>query len=339
MSKRSLELKVGIFVFLALLLFVGFFALMTGVSLHPTYRVFVDFEDPGGLKSGAPIRIAGQRVGRVRSLQLLHGQLVPQEYKKPMTRVVAQIETQYQASIFTDATFSVALQGMIGEMHLAIDPGSLGKPVLAENSVVRGVSPPRIDQLLTESYRLLHQVSLGVAENEKRLHETWDGLHRTLQTTGRLAEKHEEDISRLIERMDRISALTEETLSAARKQYVDGPRIERIFERLDRSTQTLDENWASLVGDTRAVLKNSQKISAFLAEDEQMQALQGMSQGTRQLLGTAQKTADDLQIIVSQFKAGKGTAGALVMDEALYDDIKELVRDLKQNPWKIMWKN
>ena len=30
--------------------------------------------------------------------------------------------------------------------------------------------------------------------------------------------------------------------------------------------------------------------------------------------------------------------GALVMDEAIYDDLQELLRDLKHNPWKFFWK-
>ena len=30
--------------------------------------------------------------------------------------------------------------------------------------------------------------------------------------------------------------------------------------------------------------------------------------------------------------------GSLVMDEAIYDDVQEMVRDLKHNPWKFFWK-
>ena len=37
-------------------------------------------------------------------------------------------------------------------------------------------------------------------------------------------------------------------------------------------------------------------------------------------------------------RKGKGTAGALLVDQQIYDDLKELVRDLKRNPWKFFWK-
>jgi phospholipid/cholesterol/gamma-HCH transport system substrate-binding protein len=46
----------------------------------------------------------------------------------------------------------------------------------------------------------------------------------------------------------------------------------------------------------------------------------------------------DASEILSHVKRGKGTVGAVVMDEQLYDDLQELVRDLKHNPWKFFWR-
>ena len=42
--------------------------------------------------------------------------------------------------------------------------------------------------------------------------------------------------------------------------------------------------------------------------------------------------------IVDHVRAGKGTAGAFIWDDAIYVDMKEMVRDLKRNPWKFLWK-
>ena len=46
----------------------------------------------------------------------------------------------------------------------------------------------------------------------------------------------------------------------------------------------------------------------------------------------------DAETIVGQMKRGKGTVGALMMDEQLYDDLQEMVRDVKHNPWKFFWR-
>jgi phospholipid/cholesterol/gamma-HCH transport system substrate-binding protein len=49
--------------------------------------------------------------------------------------------------------------------------------------------------------------------------------------------------------------------------------------------------------------------------------------------------ATDGQAILANVKKGKGTVGAMLMDDALYDDLQTLVRDLKRNPWKFLWKD
>ena len=56
------------------------------------------------------------------------------------------------------------------------------------------------------------------------------------------------------------------------------------------------------------------------------------------LISVGQHDMDHAQALVERVKSGKGTVGALVMDEALYDDLQEMLRDLKHNPWKFFWK-
>ena len=47
---------------------------------------------------------------------------------------------------------------------------------------------------------------------------------------------------------------------------------------------------------------------------------------------------NDAQFMTAQIRKGRGTAGALLMDEQLFDDLQEMVRDLKHNPWKFFWR-
>jgi hypothetical protein len=57
----------------------------------------------------------------------------------------------------------------------------------------------------------------------------------------------------------------------------------------------------------------------------------GAAGGASTLLGTANAIASDL-------RAGKGTVGNLLSRDELYTDLRELIRDLKRNPWKVFWK-
>ena len=338
MSQRSMEMKVGALIIATLLLVVGFVVLLGGLTLQPTFRVYVEFEDPGGLQSGAPVRISGVRVGRVTAIEFRGGETNAQGKPVAPIRVIADIEATHRKAIHEDARFFVTAQGVLGEMHLAIEPGSYEKPLLKDGSTVEGISPPRLDQLISESYELLHRGYKGVVENEKKIGETFDGLHKTLSGTGQMFEKHEADITRLIERLDRVASLSEETLVAAREQYVDGARVNRILHRLDHVTQVLDSNLEPMLQDSRMILQDGRKLSAFLADDQQLAAVRTLAADSQELAQTAKVAAKDAAAIVAHIKAGRGTAGALVMDETLFDDLQELMRDLKHNPWKIMWK-
>lgn len=338
MSQRSMEMKVGGLILASLVLLVGFVVLMGGLSLQPTYRIYVEFDNPGGLQSGAPVRISGVRVGRVTAIEFRGGEADDKGKPVPPIRVIADLEAQHKKAIHEDAKFYVTAQGVLGEMHLAVDPGTYSKGMLPDGATVTGTSPPRLDQLINESYELLHRGYQGVVENEDKISETFDGLHKTLDGTGKMFEKHEGDVSRIIKRLDSLATEAEETLAAAREQYVDGERINRILARLDHSTRVLDENLEPMLKDTRMILEDGRKVSAFMSDDEQLATIRQLETDTREVLAITKKTASDASEIVAHVKAGKGTAGALVMDEALFDDLQELMRDLKHNPWKIMWK-
>jgi len=55
-------------------------------------------------------------------------------------------------------------------------------------------------------------------------------------------------------------------------------------------------------------------------------------------MDSATGTMDDVESVVARVRRGEGTVGALLIDEEVYDDLKELLRDLKHNPWKFFWR-
>jgi len=52
----------------------------------------------------------------------------------------------------------------------------------------------------------------------------------------------------------------------------------------------------------------------------------------------AKKIADDLDTLIVKIKNGEGTLGKLLTDDALYTEVESLVLDLRQHPWKMLWK-
>ena len=96
MSQRSIEVKVGVLILVALGLLGGFVVVMGGLSFQPSYTIYVDFDNPGGLKTGAPVRIAGVKVGRVASMDFRGGKLDAKSVDHDaLIRVVATLENQF----------------------------------------------------------------------------------------------------------------------------------------------------------------------------------------------------------------------------------------------------
>ena len=339
MSQRSMEVKVGVLIVVALGLLGGFVVVMGGLSFQPTYTVNVDFDNPGGLKPGAPVQIAGVKIGRVTAVTFRGGKLdVKTGERLPLIRVVASLESQFKNSIYENSKWFVTTQGVLGEQYLAVDPGTPDRGPLKDGATVNGVSPPRLDLLLSETYELLHRAYVGISDNEKKIGETFDDLHRTLKGTGDFFEHNAGKLDHAVDDLSAMTAETRDTLLAARQKYVDNPQIARILNDAEGVSHTLATDLPPLLADGKKTASDAAKLTGALASPEQLEQYRVITRDARDAADRAKAAVKDAGDLVLHVKQGKGTVGALVMDEALYDDIQELLRDLKHNPWKFFWR-
>lgn len=339
MSQRSIEVKVGVLILLALGILGAFVVVMGGLSFEPTYTIYADFDNPGGLQAGAPIKIASVKIGKVNEMQFRGGELDPQT-NQPVApiRVELKIEKRYKKAIHDNARWYVTTQGVLGEQFLAVEPGSHDRPVLEHGAVVQGISPPRLDLLLSESYELLHRAYVGITANEKKIGETFDGLHATLKGTGTFMTGNQKKLDNIVTNVETLSVEANETVRAARDRYIDNPQIQRIMSNVERTTTVVDREVGPLLTDGRQVLADTKKLTSTLSSDAQIKKYEKITQDVSDTTGRAKLAASDAQALVAHVKRGKGTIGALVMDEAVYDDLQEMLRDLKHNPWKFFWR-
>lgn len=339
MSQRSIEVKVGVLLLVALGLLAGFVVVMGGLNFRPTYTIYVDFDNPGGLKSGAPVRIAGVRVGRVAGIEFRGGKIDPKSHdREALVRVAATLESQFKDSVYENARWFVTTEGVLGEFYLAIDPGTPDHPPLKDGSIVQGVSPPRLDLLMSEAYELLHRVYVGITENDQKLGETFDDLHRTLKGTGDFFEKNGPKLDKAVDDLSGIAADAHDTLIAARAKYVDNPQIGRIMNNVEGATSSLNRNLGPLLEDGRKVASDASRLAEVLGSKEQADRYATITRDVQETAAKAKVAASAAADLAEHVRQGKGTVGALMMDEALYDDMQEMLRDLKHNPWKFFWR-
>lgn len=116
MNRSTIDLWVGIFVaigFGAIL----FLALKVGnlLTLDRTqgYRIEAEFDNIGGLKLRAPVKVAGVLVGRVENVRLN-----PKTYEALVT---LRVDNQYSFS--RDTIASINTSGLLGEVYVGLDAG------------------------------------------------------------------------------------------------------------------------------------------------------------------------------------------------------------------------
>ena len=339
MSQRSIEVKVGALILVAVGLLAAFVVVMGGINFQPTYTIYVDFDNPGGLQGGSPVKIAGVKIGKVVELQYRGGVANPATgVREPLVRVKTSIEERYKDGIRDNSTFYVTTQGVLGEQFLQIDPGSGDRPVLGDGAVVRGLDPPRLDMLLSESYELLHTGVKALRENREQLAETFDGLRATLKGTGDFFANNKERLDRIAENVEKITVDAHELVKTAQANYIDNPKVLAIVDRLDETTKTLNREAGPLLKDTREAVASANRIAQSLASPEQQAKIEATIADVAEIASRAKTATKEAEAIVTHIKKGRGSVGALVMDEQVYDDVQELLRDLKHNPWKFFWR-
>jgi phospholipid/cholesterol/gamma-HCH transport system substrate-binding protein len=339
---RSLEVKVGALILVSVVILGAFVLIMTGINFQKTFPLFVDFQNPGGLQSGAPVRIAGVKVGKVDELQFRgagkDGVDGPHGHKA-FVRAKLSIEERVHDSLHADADFYVTTQGVLGEQFLSIDPGSADTLVLAEGAVVKGIDPPRIDLFLAKAYELLDTAVTGLRNNREALSDIAVNGASLLKNMNVLLTDNRERINRTMQNLEALIAEAKDLTEGVKVRYVDNPKLARTIDNVDRLSADLQRESGPLLHDARETLANFDRVSATLGSPDEQVKLRKTLDDVAELAGRANATVADAQLLVSRVKKGQGTVGALLMDEEVYDDLQATIRDLKHNPWKLFWKN
>ena len=131
MKRFNLEVAVGLFVVLGLCA-LAYLSVRLGqlqLGRGNTYDLIAVFPTIGGLRTGAPVEIAGVEVGRVQDIKL-------DNYAAAVTlRIDKQVQLQ------EDAIVSIRTRGLIGEKYVRVTPGG-SDHLLSAGSRLREVEPP-----------------------------------------------------------------------------------------------------------------------------------------------------------------------------------------------------
>lgn len=204
------EVKVGILVAacVAILIVVSlFFGHINPFNQNKIIHLLYNYA--GGIEEGSPVRVMGIKVGKVKSIEFKPDQIW-ENREQVKLRITIEIENKAWETIKEDSKFFINLAGVIGEKFLEITPGTLEQPTLSSGVVLRGEDPPRIDQLISQSYSLAGQIMEIVQKNEGSVTKTIDQLNKLVTNFNKtltLLEKasQNKDVNRVMTNAVQIS--------------------------------------------------------------------------------------------------------------------------------------
>jgi phospholipid/cholesterol/gamma-HCH transport system substrate-binding protein len=237
------EVKVGI-MFIAAIVIVAAFAFYLGI-LNPfsnANELQVAYNFAGGIEVGSPVRVMGIKVGKVKEIRFEPNMKMPTgEEVKLLVRI--SVDKKAWPTIRKDSQFFINLAGVIGEKFVEISPGKISQEELSNGQLVRGEDPPRIDQLISQSYGLAGKIFEFVENNQGSVVDTINMMNNLVTNLNKLLKQVDQttqnkDAVKLLKNLATVSDDMAFFTQALRKE--DGQKTLEILKKLIWRMEPLD---------------------------------------------------------------------------------------------------
>jgi len=315
-STRTLglnELRVGLFVFIALAVLVVLILNASG-ELNPFkshLHLRARFTDANGLREGSEVRLAGVRIGKIDRLRLLSPSEVGTAPNPQKIEVFMTIDSKIDGvpatdRIRTDSTAQQASPSILGsEMIVNITPGTpLGQPV-TENFLLPATASSTMSDLATRGTELAEK--LGKLSDQ--MNEVVKNVREGKGTVGRLFndESLYNNLNATIHDAEDLARQIKTGKGSAGKFIYD--------EALYNNANDLAANLKKLSEDLRAGRGTAGK---FFSSDEMYNKINAIADRVNHSM-------DNIDQIIAGVNAGQGTLGKLIKDEAIYNDARTAI--------------
>ncbi|HET9627434.1 MAG TPA: MlaD family protein [Kofleriaceae bacterium] len=342
MRERGLEFKVGLMLVVSSAVLVGLIFVLGNFSLRSGFTIAVDYDYVGSLAAGAPVKLSGIKVGKVKSVELLGGQLDPQVHARVQVRVTAWVEDKVGDAIRRDAEFFINTAGVLGEQYLEIVPGKdWDHPPLPPGSIVHDPhfvhDPPRTDLVVARLYEVLDGVSSVLRDDRDAIQHLLANGASAVAEANQLLRDNRQAIGELIGATAGFAKEGQVTLGKLNTGLGDGRPVASLVASADAALVSARSSLQSLTPGAAALMTDATRVTGLITE-QRMTTVDRALDNAASAAGHASGLLDNANAIVADVRAGKGTAGALLARDELYSDLRELIRDLRRNPWKFFWK-
>jgi phospholipid/cholesterol/gamma-HCH transport system substrate-binding protein len=336
-KESDLELKVGALILGALVILAGFFYVLGNFSLGPGYKFYVDYRFSGNIQAGAPVKVSGIKVGKIEEVQFLGGKLDEKTGRRVQVRLVVWVQERVSETIRQDAEFFVNTAGVLGEQYLEVVPGSHDKPPLPAGAVVEGVDPPRTDLIVARLYDFLDGVTTLLREDKELIRNLLKDGAGAIHELNLTLHDNREVIGRVLNSTDRLASEGALLIADVRTGMGDPKIIGRTLQHVDSTIAHADQALVTLTPKVGAILDEGVRLTGQVT-NKRIDGVFALLDSVGPVLERGGEAVGAAARILVGLNEGKGTAGRLLVKDDLYADIKEMVVNLKRNPWKLIWK-
>lgn len=338
MRERGVEFKVGILILAAMVVLGGFIFVLGNFSMSSGYTIYVDYNFSGNIRPGAPVKVSGIKVGKVKAVKFLGGEVDEKTGRRVYVRLKVWVEDRIKNTLRQDAEFFVNTAGVLGEQYLEIVPGKdFDKPPIEAGAILRGTDPPRTDLIVSRLYEVLDSLSQVLREDRDLIKNLLRNSANAVKEVNQLLVDNRKGLGDLINSTNDLAGEASKTLAKVNRGMGDPRVIARTIRNADNVLISANRSINSLTPPARALLIDGKRVTGILTEERFDKALQVADRAVN-VAGKAGGLIDNVNGMVTDLRKGKGTAGALLVREEIYADLREMIRDLKRNPWKFFWK-
>ena len=183
MDKTKTELKVGIFILIAIVILAIFIFKVGNIKDYGGgYLIKFIFKNVSGVKSGSPVRLSGVDVGEVDKVNIL----IDKKNKNTKVELTAWIKKSISIPRYSQAYINTL--GLLGEKYIEIIPPDEIQSFLASGETIVGVDPAQMQDWISEAENTIKDFqeliaklkagegTVGKLLNDDRLYQELEGL-------------------------------------------------------------------------------------------------------------------------------------------------------------------
>lgn len=308
MSRSRLETKVGLFVFIGLVVLAVLVVLFSkGFSFEwQNYRVYLRTSNVGGLKTGAVVLMSGVQIGSVSEIKL----------STDGRTVTVTLKLNKKVTVYRDANFFIEQSGFLGDPYVSVVPTKNAGPQLKEGDEVTCDAP----------FNLL-EVARSTSGFITRIDDTAKKLDAAIA-----------DLRRLV--------FNEETLSNV-AATVGTMRVasEHAVATVDNINALVQTNAAPVTTSLSNLVVFSENLNQLATTLRQVTATNAPEIGTA--ITNLESASETLRSLLDELQAGKGLAGTVLKDPQVATNFSALINNLATTSsnlnrlglWGILWKH